>query len=131
MSQIIRDYRPSPEYLIWKYISNIKFDEEDDKDTIITNSVININYSDDDVVQIKVNDKENFEYIPLLKENEKDENTSNENKSLETVKLISDEDYNKYKQLFDKFEKGFNIIENIKKWCKNIFNFFKKIFIKT
>lgn len=129
MSQIVHDYRPSPEYLIWKYISNIKFDEEDDKDTIITNSVININYSDDDVVQIKVNDKEDFESIPLLKK--KDENTSIENQSLETVKLISDEDYNKYKQLFDKFEKGFNIIENIKKWCKNIFNFFKKIFIKA
>ena len=130
MSQIVRDYRPSPEYLIWKYISNIKFNEndDDDKDTIITNSVININYSDDDVIQIKVNDKENFESIPLLK---KDENTSIENKSSETVKLISDEDYNKYKQLFDKFEKGFNIIENIKKWCKNIFNFFKKFFIKA
>ena len=130
MSQIVRDYRPSPEYLIWKYISNIKFNEndDDDKDTIITNYVININYSDDDVIQIKVNDKENFESIPLLK---KDENTSIENKSSETVKLISDEDYNKYKQLFDKFEKGFNIIENIKKWCKNIFNFFKKFFIKA
>ena len=49
----------------------------------------------------------------------------------ESVKIISDEDYNKYKQLFDKFEKGFNIIENVKKWFIKIFNLIKKMFIKT
>lgn len=105
--------------------------EDDDDDTIITNSVININYSDDDVIQIKVNDKEDFEVIQLDKKKRPDENTPLiENKPTETVKLISEEDYNKYKQLFDKFEKSFNIIENIKKWFIKIFNFVKKIFIK-
>lgn len=104
----------------------------DDDDTIITNSVININYSDDDVIQIKVNDKEDFEVIQLDKKKNINENTPliENNKPTETVKLISEEDYNKYKQLFDKFEKSFNIIENIKKWFIKIFNFVKKIFIK-
>lgn len=136
MSLIFKDYRLDPEYLICKYISNIKMarhdDDDDDDDTIITNSVININYSDDDVIQIKVNDKEDFEVIQLDKKKNIDENTPliENNKPLETVKLISEEDYNKYKQLFDKFEKSFNIIENIKKWFIKIFNFVKKIFIK-
>lgn len=132
MSLIFKDYRLDPEYLICKYISNIKMvKEDDDDDTIITNSVININYSDDDVIQIKVNDKEDFEVIQLDKKKRPDENTPLiENKPTETVKLISEEDYNKYKQLFDKFEKSFNIIENIKKWFIKIFNFVKKIFIK-
>lgn len=133
MSLIFKDYRLDPEYLICKYISNIKMvKEDDDDDTIITNSVININYSDDDVIQIKVNDKEDFEVIQLDKKNKPDENTPliENNKLTETVKLISEEDYNKYKQLFDKFEKSYNIIENIKNWFIKIFNFVKKIFIK-
>lgn len=133
MSLIFKDYRLDPEYLICKYMSNIKMArDDDDDDTIITNSVININYSDDDVIQIKVNDKEDFEVIQLDKKNNPDENTPliENNKPIETVKLISEEDYNKYKQLFDKFEKSFNIIENIKKWFIKIFNFVKKIFIK-
>ena len=132
MSLIFKDYRLDPEYLICKYISNIKMvKEDDDDDTIITNSVININYSDDDVIQIKVNDKEDFEVIQLDKKKNPDENTPLiENKPTETVKLISEEDYNKYKQLFDKFEKSYNIIENIKNWFIKIFNFVKKIFIK-
>lgn len=69
MSLIFKDYRLDPEYLICKYISNIKMvrHDDDDDDTIITNSVININYSDDDVIQIKVNDKEDFEVIQLDK----------------------------------------------------------------
>ncbi|MBR2022196.1 MAG: hypothetical protein IJ997_00745 [Mycoplasmataceae bacterium] len=132
MSLIFKDYRLDPEYLICKYISNIKMARNDDDDTIITNSVININYSDDDVIQIKVNDKEDFEVIQLDKKKNINENTPliENNKPTETVKLISEEDYNKYKQLFDKFEKSFNIIENIKKWFIKIFNFVKKIFIK-
>lgn len=132
MSLIFKDYRLDPEYLICKYISNIKMARDDDDDTIITNSVININYSDDDVIQIKVNDKEDFEVIQLDKKKNINENTPliENNKPTETVKLISEEDYNKYKQLFDKFEKSFNIIENIKKWFIKIFNFVKKIFIK-
>ena len=131
MSLIFKDYRLDPEYLICKYMSNIKMARDDD-DTIITNSVININYSDDDVIQIKVNDKEDFEVIQLDKKNNPDENTPliENNKPIETVKLISEEDYNKYKHLFDKFEKSYNIIENIKNWFIKIFNFVKKIFIK-
>ena len=95
MSLIFKDYRLDPEYLICKYMSNIKMARDDD-DTIITNSVININYSDDDVIQIKVNDKEDFEVIQLDKKNNPDENTPliENNKPIETVKLISEEDYN-------------------------------------
>lgn len=127
MSQILKDYRLDPEYLICKYISILKKDDDDDS-TIITNSVININYSDDDVIQIKVNSQEDFEPIST------DNSIVTENTKLlenESVKIISDEDYNKYKQLFDKFEKGFNIIENVKKWFIKIFNLIKKMFIKT
>ena len=126
MSQILKDYRLDPEYLICKYISILK--KDDDDSTIITNSVININYSDDDVIQIKVNNQEDFEQIST------DKSIVTENTKLlenESVKIISDEDYNKYKQLFDKFEKGFNIIENVKKWFIKIFNLIKKMFIKT
>lgn len=121
MSQILKDYKLDPEYLICKYISFLK--KDDDDNTIITNSVININYSDDDVIQIKVNNQEDFEDI----------STNNNTKLIEkeSVKIISDEDYNKYKQLFDKFEKSCNIIENVKKWFLKIFNFIKKIFIRT
>ena len=83
MSQILKDYRLDPEYLICKYISILK--KDDDDSTIITNSVININYSDDDVIQIKVNSQEDFEPIST------DNSIVTENTKLienESVKII-------------------------------------------
>lgn len=124
MSEILKEFFPHQDYLC-KYLQRNYRDDSDD--TIITNSVIHIHYSDNDTVEIKINEEEKISDV--IKQSEKV--PEEEQPLLEPVKIITEDDYNKYKELFDKFEKGYNILSNVKSWFLKIFNFVKKIFVKT